>query len=301
MPTIIFDDSGGAWDARSPDLRRRLHCLSPDFDFLKYLTENLGFVALTQTRRGAAVIRFRPAVVSPVGLAAALFALADMAPERVVVSHPGDGCVDELVRGLARTFARIEEVVGSAREAETPAFLKQERSLPSLDKMDGALSALFSLWAEAGQVYDPATCQDVLSGALRGRFMFVEASTGSQLTIADVGPGFVAYDEPWRRVARGLPVEHQPDYAYGSWVRGLFQQSLEQGRPHLDDIDAVIARPRRNDHVRVRYRRLILPCRRGPSGTPGLLSASLVDPAIDLRGVAARSGCAQRLVAGGIR
>lgn len=301
MPTIVFDDSGHAWDARSPDLRRRLHCLSPDFDFLKYLTENLGFVALTQTRRGAAVMRFRPALVSPVGLAAAMFALADMAPERVVVSHPSDGCGDELVRGLARAFARIEDLVASAPQAGIPAFLKAERPLRSLQEADGMLSSLLSLWTEAGQVYDPATHQDVLSGALRGRFMFVEASTSSQLTIADVGPGFVAYDESWRRMARGLPVEHQPDYAYGSWVRGLFQLALEQGRPHLDDIDAVIARPRLNDRVRARYRRLILPCRRGPSGTPGLLSASLVDPAIDLRRSSAPSGRTERLVTGGVR
>jgi hypothetical protein len=50
----------------------------------------------------------------------------------------------------------------------------------------------------------------------------------------------------------------------------------------------MIARPRLNDHVRARYRRLVLPYRHGPSGTPCLLSASIVDVGIDLRGAAVR-------------
>ena len=48
MQTIILDDHGRTWDARSPALRSFLHCSLPDFDFLTYLVENLGFVAVTK-------------------------------------------------------------------------------------------------------------------------------------------------------------------------------------------------------------------------------------------------------------
>ena len=70
MQTIIMDDHGRAWDARSPALRSFLHCSLPDFDFLTYLIENLGFVAVTKIAPNAARIRFRSETVSQTSIAA---------------------------------------------------------------------------------------------------------------------------------------------------------------------------------------------------------------------------------------
>src|SRR5215510_5120213 len=117
--------------------------------------------------------------------------------------------------------------------------------------------------------------------------MVLEPSSGGRLCIADVGAGFVAYDEVWRGGARGQPVENQPDYAFGMWVREVFEDVFQRWLPRLDAIDAIVRRPRIGDNVRVCYRRLILPCWRVKSGTPLLLSASVVDDSIDLRGASA--------------
>ena len=103
------------------------------------------------------------------------------------------------------------------------------------------------------------------------------------MTIGDVGSGFLSYDRDWREKARGLPVDSQPDYAYGLWTAKLFRSVLERGQPRLDEIDAVIQRPCRGDSVRVRYRCLLLPYASGPNGLPFVLSASIVDDGIDLR------------------
>jgi hypothetical protein len=287
MTTIVFDDAGRGWDEKSLELRSEIHCRHPDFDLTTYLIDNLGFVALTWKTRSDCTIRLRPALASPIGLAAALFALGDLAPKRVVISHPSETCGYELFADLGRAIARIEELTATAGRGAAPAFLKQELSVDSLLQTGGALSMLLRRWVDADLAYDPASHRELLYGALRGRFMVVEPDADDRhLVIADIGPGFVVYDKSWLRVARGLPVEHQPDYAYGCWVRGIFELALEREQPCFDDVDALIARPRLNDRVRAQYRRLVLPYRRGPSGAPCLLSASVVNVGIDLRGAA---------------
>ena len=116
---------------------------------------------------------------------------------------------------------------------------------------------------------------------LRARFVVVEPMDG-RLTIMDIGSGFEALGKTWQEHARGLPVEQQPDYDYGCWVQGMFRSVQETRRPRLDEVDATVRRPHRNDHIRVRYRRLILPftCKRRAGAC--LLSASVVDRTIDL-------------------
>jgi hypothetical protein len=283
MTTIVFDDAGRDWDESSLELRRRLHCHRPDFDFTTYLVDNLGFIALSWKQHGACTIRLHPALASSIGLAAALFALADLAPQRVIISHASETCGLELFADLGRAVARIEELVANARQPTGPAFLKREVSVDALLQAGGPLAALLRYWGNADQAYEPEKLRALLYGALRGRFMVVEPNSDRHhLMIVDIGPGFIVYDESWLRIARGLPMEQQPDYAYGRWARGAFDQALERKQPCVDDVDAVIARPSRNDSIRAQYRRLVLPFRRGPSGSPRLLSASIVDM-VDLR------------------
>src|SRR4029453_14513357 len=108
MQTIILDDHGRAWDARSPALRSLLHCSLPDFDFLTYLVENLGFVAVTKIAPNAARIRFRPETASQTSIAAALSCLVDMGIGRIVIPPP-DQFAEKLVPSLAQTVAYIAE------------------------------------------------------------------------------------------------------------------------------------------------------------------------------------------------
>lgn len=275
MQTIILDDHGRAWDARSPALRSFLHCSLPDFDFLTYLIENLGFVAVTKIAPNAARIRFRPETVSPTSIAAALYSLADMGIERAVISHPGR-FVEKLVPSLAQTIAYIAEQVAASHQQPPSPFTSTEQPLEALAKADGALSSLFAQWIDTKQVYDSATLAVVLPESLRARFMLVEPVDG-RLIITDVGSGFEIFGETWRRNVRGRPMEEQPDYDYGQWVEGIYRRVQETRLPRLDEIDATIRRPHRNDSIHRRYRRLILPftCRR--NGRACLLGASVID------------------------
>jgi len=275
MQTIVLDDHGHAWDARSPALRSFLHCSLPDFDFLTYLIENLGFVAVTKIAPNAARIRFRPETVSQTSIAAALYCLADMGIERSIISHPGQ-FVEKLIPSLAQTVAYIAEQIAGSHQQPSSAFTSRELPLETLANMDEALSSLFGQWIDSTQVYDSATLADVLPESLRGRFMLVQPVDG-RLTITDVGSGFEIFGETWQENARGLPMEEQPDYDYGRWSQGIYRDVLKTRLPRLDEVDATIRRPHRNDRVHLRYRRLILPFTCKGNGETCLLGASVID------------------------
>ncbi|MCA6116489.1 hypothetical protein J6524_16510 [Bradyrhizobium sp. WSM 1738] len=275
MQTVILDDHGRTWDARSPALRSFLHCSLPDFDFLTYLVENLGFVAVTKIAPNAARIRFRPETVSQTSIAAALYHLADMGIERTIISHP-DQFVEKLVPGFAQTIAYITEQIAASHQQSSSVFTSREQPLETLANTDEALSSLFAQWIDSKRVYDSATLADVLPESLRGRFMLVEPVDG-RLTITDVGSGFEIFGETWRKNARGLPMEEQPDYNYGQWVQGIYRRVQETLVPRLDEVNATIRRPDRNDSIHCHYQRLILPFTCKGSGRICLLGASVVD------------------------
>ena len=280
MQTIILDDNGHGWDSRSSVLRNHLHCPLPDFDFPAYLIENLGFVALTKVAPRAVRIRFRAETVSQVGIAAALYRIADMGLERIIVSH-SDNVIDRLFPNIPQAVAYIGELLAATQREPSAAFRSMEQPIETLANSDGALSSLFAQWMASKQVYDSATLATTLLGALHARFMVVKPIDG-RLTIDDVGSGFESFGRTWQEHARGLPIEEQQDYDYGRWAQVMYGSVLETRRPRLDKVDATIRRPHRNDRIRVRYQRLILPFTCDRRGGTCLLGASVVDQTIDL-------------------
>ena len=75
--------------------------------------------------------------------------------------------------------------------------------------------------------YDRERNSPVLQKALDGRFVLVDAPSGSpNLLIKDVGSGLNGSQNIGSRVPEAFRVEDQPDYAYGKWVAQLIQQAL---------------------------------------------------------------------------
>jgi hypothetical protein len=283
MQTIVLDDHGHAWDARSSALRRLLCCPMPDFDFLGYLIDNLGFVTVTSSRPGAARIRMRFETAAPASVAAAIYLLADMGLERIVVSHSDAGFIDRLFSSVSQAIAYIDQRV--AEPHWQAAANVQSRPLPveTLAVGKGPLAALLSLWANSDRTTDLGPLKHALCATAAGRFVAVEQVSG-RLTIVDLGSGYDSYSKTWQENALGMPVEEQPDYEYGRWVQSIYGAVLETQQPRLDDIDATIRRPHLNDKVRVSYQRLILPFRYGRRGATRLVGVSAVRQSIELSG-----------------
>jgi hypothetical protein len=198
-----------------------------------------------------------------------------MGIERAVISQTGQ-FAEKLFPSLAQTIAYIAEQVAANHQPLSSAFTSTELPVEILANTDDALSSFFAQWIDSKQVYDSSTLADVLPELLRARFLLVEPVDG-RLTITDVGSGFEIYGETWRRNARGLPMEEQPDYNYGQWVEGLYRRVHETGLPRLDEVNATIRRPDMNDSLHCHYRRLIVPFTCKGNGTTCLLGASVFD------------------------
>jgi hypothetical protein len=281
MQTTVLDDHGRSWDARSPTLRRFLRCPLPDFDFLTYLIDNLGFVAVTKTSPRAVRIQMRPETASPTSLAAALYCIADMELNCIVISHSGEARVHRLFHNVAQAVEYMAEQIAAGHQHAPLTLVSRERPIDLLVNAEGPLSSLLSYWIDCDHVYDSAALAGTLAGALHQRFMIVE-STDDRLTIVEVGAGLEMFGPVWREKAHGLRLEDLPDYDYGCWVQGMYRHVCKTNTPRLDDVNVTIRRPDRNDRVRLRYRRLILPFQCGKRGATRLVGSSVVDHTLDL-------------------
>jgi hypothetical protein len=278
MQTIVLDDQGHSWDARSPTLRRLLRCPLPDFDFLTYLVDNLGFVTVTKTGPHTVRLQMRPELASQTSLAAALYYIADMELDCIIISHPGDTRVHRLFRSVTQVVTYLAEQIAAGDHQGALTLVSQERPIELLADAEGPLASLLAHWVSSGHVYNSEELASTLIGPLHERFVIVDSD--DRLTISDVGDGFRSYAPAWHEHARGLRLEEQPDYDYGCWVQDMYRRVRDTAMPRLDDVDVVIRRPDRNDRVRVRYRRLILPFKYGMQTR--LLGASVVDEILDL-------------------
>ena len=275
MQTIVLDDHGRAWDAQSATLRSFLRCPVPDFDFLTYLIDNLGFVVVTKVAPRSVRIRMRPETASQTSIAAALFFVADAGCERIAIAHSDDGVVERLFPTFAQAVAYIGELVATSHAQTSCTFNSRELSIDTLANGVSPLSALFNQWVYSSQSYDAEKLRDALIGSGLQRFMVVEP-VGGRLTIVDIGSGFEAFGKTWRDNAPGMLIEEQPDYDYGRWVQSMYCSVLQTHKPRLDNVDATIRRPHMNDRIRVRYQRLILPFAYGSHGRTPLVGASVL-------------------------
>ena len=281
MSTTVFDEQGRAWNGSALSLRRLLAYDHPDVDLLTYAVKNMGFVALTVTRH-AVRLRVRPETASPEAMTEAYYWLTKHHRGRVVLSLVGDGsgCRDEVLPDQNHVAGRLAELAAGS-DAGT-LFRSAEVNLNEV-RSNLALNALFECWRRTEQVYSSAEYASVTLGPLAGRFTVASAACGDAMVLYEVGRGFRVYTPGWSQVARGRTVEDQPDYTYGLWVRDRFRTALGERRPRLEDVDALIRCPSRGPgRQRIRYRRLLLPCRL-PSGDAGVLSGSVVNDGIDLR------------------
>jgi hypothetical protein len=280
MRSVVFDDQGELWDARSCGLAGDLHASIGGSDLVEYAIRNLGFVAVKE-RGGSLRISLRPKVVSPIAFSALLYWLHDRVVDRVLVSFLDQDWSHEMLRSRQDAVQKLMTRVDLGRGVREGDFLQQELPLEGLPAAS-PLRSVLDMWSASGGKFDRARLTPLLARALKGRFVLVEASPDRpSLVIKDVGTGLTKPAEYWLTRSIGNRVEDQPDYDYGKWVAGFYRRVVATGVPSLSDVDAVINWPQ-HSRQSFRYQRLVVPFK-GAQRSTMLLCASLADPRINLR------------------
>ena len=280
MRSVVFDDRGELWDARSRGLAGGLAASIGGDDLVEYTIRNLGFVAAKEMG-GSLRISLRPSVVSPIAFGALLYWLHDRVVDRVLVSFLDKDWSHEMLRSRQDAVQKLMARVDLGQSTREGDFLHEELPLESLPSAS-PLRSVLDMWSATGGKLDRERLTPLLARALNGRFVMVEASPDRpSLVIKDVGGGLTKPAEYWLARSIGNRVEDQPDYEYGKWVAGFYRRVVATGVPSLSDVDAVINWPQHSRRS-FRYRRLVVPFKDAGRSTM-LLCASLTNPGINLR------------------
>lgn len=275
MSQWLIDDGGSVW-ARVDRLRAALGTSLGPAELTKYAIENLGYVAI-EDRYRAIWLKLRPRAVSQTTLAAVLYWLAECRAHRCVISHLDRAWQHEML-SRADAIERLGELIINPSQVRNGDFRRQARQ----QAIASPIQELLRCWQEDESAPFSGQCEALLHQAFGGRYMVIKRSCASRrLEIRAVGRGFVVYDDDWLSQAVGLRLEDQPDHFYARWAAVAYHEAASTKQPKVDDVDALIERPRRGK-ARLQYQRLILPYRQ-PGGDHLLLCASLLDRSIDLR------------------
>ena len=270
MARLIFDEQGGVWDERSLELRRRLHCMRAGDDLASGLVRNLGFVSLSHGR-SSAIVKFRPEVVSEVATASLLLWLWDNQPERVLLTHVYDDHeLHEILTSASAVARRIGRIVTSKTETDT---FRSRRCDPRSFTRDQSLGALLELWRSCGDLFDWSRHTDFLKAQLGGRFIVLSAENyQADLRIEAAGTGLRVPGSNWFADNVGAPLSFMPDCVYRQRISEGYYETLRQGEPFAEEIEATIFWPRYG-LVHRKYSRLIVRCP-GRRGSTHLLGAT---------------------------
>ena len=260
---ILIDDRGEPWSDASPDLARRLGYRDPDFDAPGYAVRNLGFIHVRLHEEGVRV-SLRSGRYSLLTLTAALYALIDRRPRRIVLAVFGDEDWSyEMFTNIGSFAERAEDLAGGEPIAGRPRWLAAERkldalTLPAFEKT----RALVALWsASRGRLGDD------LIRALRAcdlihRAVLVRQVAGtSRLVYEHFGSAIKAMRPCETLNLVGRDIDDIADRAYGGWIAESYASALRRRRLKLDSIRATL-RTSEESTVKVRYDRLLMPWRR---------------------------------------
>jgi hypothetical protein len=281
MPNWIIDDKGDLTDAQSPRLRHELGGFSLGGDFVDYVVRNLGFVLIAPLPNGSMRVSFRPRVASPLALAGLVYWLSDRRPRRIVLSHFERDWRHELLGSFSAARHRIIELTANAQAGTTNEFLSKPLNREQMTG-DSPLMALLRLHDE-GRNLALDTVTDFSLQVLKGRYLVTEIQEHTErLVLTAVGPGLDPQARFWLERFVGTRLEDQADIQYGRWVAETTRDVILSGKPRLDAVDVSVQWPTGN-RQRYQFQRALVPMSVG-QGRRGLLSATIKDTSIDLRG-----------------
>ena len=261
---ILIDDRGEPWSDNSPDLARRLGYRDPDFDAPAYAVRNLGFIHVRLHEEGVRV-SLRSGRYSLLTLTAALYALIDRRPRRIVLAvFGGEDWSYEMFTNLGSFAERAEDLAGGEPIAGRPRWLAAEKKLDALDRPAFRQARLVvEFWKSnrgrfSKELYDVLRATELLERAVLVR----KLPRSTRLVYQHFGGG-IKMMRPCETFSMiGRDAHDVPDREYGTWVADHYGEALQRRRLRLDGMRAVVSTSQ-SATLRVRYDRLLVPWRSG--------------------------------------
>jgi hypothetical protein len=261
---LVFDLLGNPFPACSSELIRRFPRLPITTDVIAYAVRELGHVYIGRYR-DALVIEFQPEIVSHLALIAAFYAIADRAPERLVLALRGQPDRFEILHGVRRALTRIEALVTECSGTAGGRWpLQRERAaLNRLSDIGGrSFVAMFRAWNNADGWWSRPLVDSLHRAGLLEYCALARNPKGSERLVRDSpGTGAPLFGQRWRKAAIGRDIEDQPDSRFGAWIAAAYREALASGEPRLEKVAAVIHPTSGRRFGCAKYSRLILPWR----------------------------------------
>ena len=263
---ILIDDSGEPWPDNSPALAARLGYREPDFDAPAYAVRNLGFIHVRHHEEGVRV-SLRSGTFSLLTLTAALYALIDRRPRRIVLAvFWGEDWSYEMFTGLGSFAERAEDLAAGKPVAGRPLWLAVEKNLDALDQPGFVkVNPVVALWKSnrgrlSAELTEILRATDLIQRAVLVR----KLPHSSRLVYQHFGGGIKMMRPCETFEMIGRDAHDVPDKEYGDWVANAYGEALSRRRLRLDGVRATVGTSQ-SATLRVRYDRLLMPWRRGNS------------------------------------
>jgi hypothetical protein len=280
VSVLLIDDKGDLWGNASIQLRQSFGPSSSDDDLASYLVKNLGFIAVNVYDRSCQ-IRVRPSIVAPPSVNALIYWLSGRKFDRLLTSYFEDDWRIELHGAVDLVAQRLLQAMNKQQLVRPGDFVSKRIPLDQLPNSN-VFASLLTHWPMLSSSVHQDGIRTLLHQLTHGRYFLVrESEPGGQVVFQDVGSEFATLDKEWLSSARGMPVEHQSDPAYGCWIEQRYRQVLAKPEIITESVDAIVS-TRRFGRYRIRYNRIILPAE-GPDGKKWLLCSSELDHGIDHR------------------
>lgn len=279
---LILDSQGHLWLAPFRELGEALRSRQPSAKLADFVVKNLGYVRFRLHRQGL-VVAFRPKLLSAPTLVQAMHLIADLPCRRVALSELHQAWRYRLCKDRLEAIENLNQLLLD-RNAENVALNYMRKRIERAElARHSPFHEVLALAAGRPANLDPAEIDRKLPAPLQGRFVIVTPQEGQQtLLIEHWGERLGSYHPRWATLAPGMRFQDQPDYRYGCAATPAYTTVLRRGVSVLEQIDAIMSQ-RGGEEQRIRYCRLIT-LLRARGGRLRLLSTSLMDPGIDLRG-----------------